>query len=68
MGVDGTEGGQGPFFEVDLEVVGSMRSKSISMCLAKYICKVMVNFGDMLFDTVRKFGRACGRASSELVQ
>ena len=36
-----------------------MRSKSISTCLAKYICEVMVNFGDMLFDTVRKFGRAC---------
>ena len=58
----GLRGGQGPFFEVDLEIIGSM-----STCLAKYICKVMVNFGDMLFDTVRKFGQACGCASSELV-
>ena len=64
----GPRGGGGPFIKVDLEVVGSMRSKSISTCLAKYICEVVVNFGDMLFDTVREFGRACGRASSELVQ
>ena len=63
----GLRGGRGPFCEVDLEIVGSMRSKSISACLAKYICKVMVNFRDMLFDAVRKFGRACGRSSSELV-
>ena len=63
----GLRGGRGPFFKVDLEIIWSMRSKSISACLAKYICEVMVNFRDMLFDTVRKFRQACGCASSELV-